>query len=625
MVKKAVISLSIIFIVAAVLWSMSRSQTILRFAFSIDIGSDSELCDPTPDGHMGFDAGDAYMTSTLSGTVCLTTGEGTDGTARDDEELLGFDPNPDAGSPPASMFSSPVGTCTRPGPPCYHNYFDMDGYDVINLDINRLIEDGYSPPFMKEDINTDYGDWGWLNCIHEVEHLAVSFDDDASRGWASNNPLRVPEESLSPLDSTYGCTARKDEIVGITLIPASTTPYKLDKVFGIANEEEVHADLTPNPDSDESHDDDVDALDMLYTDSECDIFLYSADHEGNDNSSGGSLLPGAIYQQGEVDPIIRPRVHLGLNKDVDIDAFEMVWLPTENGDLALGILFSVDDDDQRTGRKNESGGLDPAAIYASILDGSYYEIMSSLVDQELYGIAGNEITRIDAGTGAATIIGHIIKNSHRALACNSKKQLFALKDDQLIEINTDDPAQSKCYTLSESIWPLGMSFQTDIDLYAAHSEDLFRDPNILCHINIETLVVTRIGEISKEIKGLAFAPDGQLFGLDDYTSELCVIDLSTGSAISCNGIKIPFGYTEEFSLTFDGLGILYMANEYLMEVINYETTPEEVPIGALMPSTGYSIHGLASVFGRFDDIDAITVSNCDLFDEELDQPIIYEN
>ena len=89
-----------------------------------------------------------------------------------------------------------------------------------------------------------------------------------------------------------------------------------------------------------------------------------------------------------VTEIIRSDEHLGiptlLNNDgslaskPDIDAFEFVWLIDQyGGRFGLTLLFSVDDDDPLTAN-DETGGLDPAMIYASYLNGSYFEFTADI-------------------------------------------------------------------------------------------------------------------------------------------------------------------------------------------------------------------------------------------------------
>jgi hypothetical protein len=623
MLKKVVLSLRIVFLSAAILLAMGKNQASFGFAFSLDIGSDSELSDPNNDGDEGFDPGDAYRSDAPGGSIVLPSGEGADGTHRDDEELLGSDPIPDAGS--SSPGEVPVGTCPRPGrPTCYRDYFDLDGYDVVNLQITALREAGYRPPYLKDDLEADYGEWGWLNCIHEVRYLAVSFDDDAARGWAPAVSSRVPVESPSPLGKTYGGSAEMDEIVGINLVTGTAAPYELDKVFGIANETDVHIDLMPNPDSDESEDDDVDALDMLYAEPECDVFLYSADSEAKQGPGGSILLPGAIYQEGLIDPIIRPWRHLGLTREVDIDAFEMAWLATETGDLALGLVFSVDEDDPRTGYRDETGGLDPSAIYASFLNRSYYEIVSPFLSQQMYSIHTSDgLLSIDVRTGTATVIGYAGGGAF-ALDFDPDGRLFHVYDDNLIEIDINNPAASTKTALSiDNFYPHAAAFRSDGGLFAVQSYGSSGDS--LYFIDTNSGDVSWIGDItgSGVIDGMDFDPDDRLWAVDSYRDELLELDPATAAVLNRYAISWPAGYnTDDFGMAIDESGRMYVTNEYLLEITDYLTG---TPTGVVIGPTGYTtLHCLAIRSERFDDIDAITISETDLFIEELNQPIIYQ-
>jgi hypothetical protein len=385
-------------------------------------------------------------------------------------------------------------------------------------------------------------------------------------------------------------------------------------IFGIADEEQVHPDLAPNPDNDDIYDDDVDALDMIAAVELCDVFLYSADHEADIN-----LRPGGIYQEGITTPIIRAITHLGLPRGIDIDAFELAWLPTGSGDLALALLFSVDDDDLRTRGTDESGGLDPGTVYGSFLDGAYFEVFDPVIDDGLYASTHDDkFLSLNKTSGAATLLG-LLPEATPGLASTSTGRLFAVPDvGILIEINPNNPAlvvATKPLDIPTSVE--GLSFNSKDELFTVLPQGL-----TFCGIDRATnpAVVDVIGNIDYYdgwIMGLAFHSD-RLWGVS-ISNDLLELNPKTGAVVSCTPINTGPYTNECFSLAFDRTGRLFMAGENLVEIVNYTSSPTISGIGA----TGYTtIQGLAFREWRLDDIDAITVSENDMFDPS--KPVFYK-
>ena len=335
------------------------------FEFSLDIGSDTEVSDPNADGDEAFDPGDVYLWQ--SGPVVPP---GRDG-FKDDQVLFAADPSPD---PPASPV--PVGTG---GPVQYPLYFDLDGHDQLDVDLTQIVppDEPVMAPIEQFPSST----------IYVAEFLMISLDDDQAPGWPAGD---VPTTADSPNGWIFGADCYDDEIIGVTVTPgAPQATWPIDALYWIADEVTVHQSLAPNPPDDESSnldDDDVDSLDIVADEGSAAFWYFSPDHEAN-----YQLDPGGIYlaQAGATVLVVRGQTHLGLVDDpgtpdvfehADVDAFEFAWLPyydSQQGRTypALGVLFSVDEDDPLTDDVDESGGLDPTMVYASLLDGGHWEFL----------------------------------------------------------------------------------------------------------------------------------------------------------------------------------------------------------------------------------------------------------
>jgi hypothetical protein len=329
------------------------------FEFSTDIGSDAELSDPTPDGNEAFDPGDSY---TWHGP--LNPAPGMDG-IRDDAILNGFDLPPDPPDPTLAT-AAPVGSMILPEQ-LAPGWFDLDGEDYIDLDLSQF---AYGPgfPSIGQFVST---------CIFEPEYMYISYDDDDASHYAWSPT--TPTDSRSPgMGATYGQTNKHDEVIG--LVVSAGPPALVYFDYGYLNEAELHPSLAPNPDSiSDVFDDDVDALDIR--DGSCSAWYFSCDHEAT-----YGLDPGTIYEKigggpgGGYIPFAVDSIHFGIPGSTDIDAFSFCWLwdSTQNRN-GLAVLFSVDDDDPHT-PWDESGGLNPAIIYYSFLNGVSHPWLTSLND-----------------------------------------------------------------------------------------------------------------------------------------------------------------------------------------------------------------------------------------------------
>jgi hypothetical protein len=362
----------------------------------MDLGSDTEWSDTGAGGNGGFDPGDIY--NSFGSITPPAEPCGLDGII-DDEAFLGIDENPavpECGTPRHAYGGIPDGGC-GPAEICHLGYFDLDDYDTVNFDLSQFVYD-YEPLY--EPIPD------WLfdqpnTCVHPPDYLRISYDDDGPASWADAD---YPAEVASAVGNTYGQSANQDEVVDAHLIPGFIAPYQVSSVTPWLAETDVHPDLTPNPDDAqfgiELYDDDVDGLDIypqtIDAPPACEYLLFNVDHEAN----AGGYDPGDIILWHPLDghlTTIDDEIHLGLwdqvetsiTEDADVAAFEFVWYyQSEAAQNWLTVLFSVHPDDPTTPDIDESGGLDPRMIYASYMDGYYFEFLEEPLQDHVDAIAG---------------------------------------------------------------------------------------------------------------------------------------------------------------------------------------------------------------------------------------------
>jgi len=326
---------------------------VSHIEFSLDIGSDTEKSDPNADQDEVFDPGDAYI---LGGPAIPFPGANG---VRNDKNIFGSDPLPD---PVDASTAAPCGQGLPLNPA---NYFDLDGMDNLSVSLlNYNYGQGIpSIPYFDDPL------------IHEARYLLISYDDDESSNYTEVLGS-VPVNSFSPDKmSTYGKTNKANEVIGYDFDPFNlpASGFSLDSLW---DETDIHISMSPNPDIYEADDDDVDALDFVVEQDVQSIFYFSPDHEatGKYPNSGTALNGGNVYVATAlgIQTVIKGTTHLGLSHGTDIDAFEFGWIyDYDAGRTGLAMLFSVDDDDNLT-PVDESGGLDPAMIYYSFLNGIHY-------------------------------------------------------------------------------------------------------------------------------------------------------------------------------------------------------------------------------------------------------------
>lgn len=327
--------------------------------FSLDIGSDTEISDyVTTAADEELDPGDIYAGSSIS--------DDTFRTELDDVSIFGFDPDP---------IQSVLATAAPVGTPAasYSDYFDLDGYDRLNLSLSWIGIDGEA---LAQPILANRPEIADMKCVARLKHLSVSFhDDDDSRGWRAPAGPRIPVDS-APDNGTW---ASPTELVFVDVTAGGWLPA--------LSEDDVHDGLYPTPYVNAEADDDVDAADYVF-ESGCNHEYFSADDEGP-----LSLHPGWVYEVMPGSPpaprITNAMLGVAIGTDIDAVEFAYVKLPPPYGPMrpwAFALLYSVGAD--RPGSPtDESGGLNPGSVHASFLDGFSWEILPA---------AGFEFANIDA-------------------------------------------------------------------------------------------------------------------------------------------------------------------------------------------------------------------------------------
>ncbi|MBL8745996.1 MAG: hypothetical protein JNK58_06520 [Phycisphaerae bacterium] len=342
--------------------------------FSVDIGGDTELSDPAPDGNEVFDPGDAYpwMGPPLPFA-------GADGPL-DDAGMFGggaFDPIPNPGVPFAND------ACLNTVPPA-SKFFDLDDFDRTEIALSSMITPGSPLPVPIVRFATDY--------IHRLEYSVISFEDDGPERFVyslgppyCSTPVGSPSNGLASFAYTHGKSSAEDEIEQVRWTPGVVLPYLVGTTSPGLDEMSIHTNLAPNPDASDASDDDVDGLDLIPAGSPTDgLYTYfTADHEATGPIAGGGAFGGTVYQRspaGIISPLIAPAIHLGLPATVDLRALEFVWLAEGAAPESLAMIFSVAPNDPGTVGIDESAGLDPRLLYYSYLTGAYGELISTPFD-----------------------------------------------------------------------------------------------------------------------------------------------------------------------------------------------------------------------------------------------------
>lgn len=339
--------------------------------FSVDIGGDKELSDPNANGNEELDPGDIYNTS------------GTD----DSTAIFFDDLNLDGTNDPVPNATQVIPVCDT-GQPNFNDdvtqlsklYLDIDGFDYLDIDLSNhnfgFSGDGVIP-FTPQNPS---------QCIHRPDFPVLSFDEDVTFAWQGNDGNFGQFLFCDvPINPSYpkGMKTHNDEVF-------TGRTSKMPTGFGdgayimsllpLDNESDFAPTLAPNPQPlgpqafPSPKNDDVDGLDVR-TNSNCDILYFTVDHEARAVNGSQILDPGVVYQfdagTGNIIPIIEPADYF-ISNGVDLNAFEFAWISTPNyPNGALGMVFSVDVDDEWTFSTDESGGNQTTheVLYYSLLAG----------------------------------------------------------------------------------------------------------------------------------------------------------------------------------------------------------------------------------------------------------------
>ena len=127
--------------------------------------------------------------------------------------------------------------------------------------------------------------------------------------------------------------------------------------------------------------------------------------------------------------------------------------------------------------------------------------------------------------------------------------------------------------------------------YSINSDSASANPltiDSLYKIDLATGLDTRIGQVGTfnqtrtDVEGLAFAPNGTLFGVDDDFLKLFPINQSTGAVISDGDVflsGIPAGGSNDFGMTFDCGGNLYITSWVTKTLYRVDIDGKTTPIG----------------------------------------------
>jgi len=158
-------------------------------------------------------------------------------------------------------------------------------------------------------------------------------------------------------------------------------------------------------------------------------------------------------------------------------------------------------------------------------------------------------------------------------------------------------------TILSLITVFSVAVQAAPDGYSINSDSASNlNTDSLYVIDLATGVHTRLGRVQSQgktkidVEGLAFAPDGTLYGVDDDSMTLFPISLTDGSVLSQAEVSIigmPSGGGNDFGLTFACDGNLYATSVATRSLYRVSPDGNAVQIGAA-GSLGANISALAA-------------------------------
>lgn len=230
---------------------------------------------------------------------------------------------------------------------------------------------------------------------------------------------------------------------------------------------------------------------------------------------------------------------------------------------------------------------------------------------------GGNIYSINETAGSMTFIGPS-GFSGNSMAKNSAGTLFSA-DIRLFTVDPVSGAGTPVINLPFRGRGLrGMAFNSSDTLYGIDSVAEVDVDDFLVTVNTATGAVTTIGTNVgfSGVQGLAFAPDGTLYGWDIFYG-LLTVDPATGVATDVNA-SVGINFNNIQSLAFDDNGTLYGVrdNLYLIDrftgvstligagnsmpfdIRGFEFVPSAVPIPAAVWLFGSGLLGLIGVARR---------------------------
>jgi hypothetical protein len=141
------------------------------------------------------------------------------------------------------------------------------------------------------------------------------------------------------------------------------------------------------------------------------------------------------------------------------------------------------------------------------------------------------------------------------------------------------------------------------DGYSINSDSLPATEDSLYRIDLATGAETRLGlirtnteETKIDVEGLAFAPDGTLYGVDDQSLTLFPINIDNGRVLDQQDVNLgglPIGGANDFGLTFACDGNLYLTSVTTRSLYRVSLDGTATRIGA-PGSLGANISALAA-------------------------------
>lgn len=135
--------------------------------------------------------------------------------------------------------------------------------------------------------------------------------------------------------------------------------------------------------------------------------------------------------------------------------------------------------------------------------------------------------------------------------------------------------------------------------YVVNSDSLSdSDFDSLYRVDLATGDATLIGPVGyADVEGLAISPDGVLYGVDDGTETLIIIDTNTGQGTPVNNapgnLGIDVGFNYDFGLTFDLEGNLWLSSDVTGQIwrVNPDTGAATLHFGPASGTAGAAASG----------------------------------